>query len=588
MRNVLVFLCGAVIVSVSLLLSVVDSIAATTDSIAQPAQVTVYTARQILTMDSAQPEATAVAVSSDGIILAVGSKDDVLETIGAKKNHVNTLFNDKVILPGFIEPHIHPVLTATTLTSEVIAIENWDLLEELIPAAKNGVDYMERLRKAERAIKDEMTPLLSWGFHHYFHGSLTRQQLDAVSKKRPIVIWHRSGHEFILNSAALRSINLNQAQIDELPSDVSSQIDLSKGQFWERGAFEFLLPKIMSIVAPRERLLAGLDFTKRYLHSGGVTTSAEPGGLDDLYELQMQVLGDRATPFRFYFIPDGRMLALHHHGKDLISATEEMLREANGHSAFLTKQVKLFADGAIYSQLMQMKDGYLDGHKGEWMMEPSRFSEAFRTYWDAGYQIHVHQNGDAGLEMVLDVLEENMKRNPRSDHRTTIVHFGFATTKQVKKIASLGAIVSANPYYTTALAKRYSEIGIGSERAQEMVRLGDVVREGISLSLHSDMPMAPAKPLYLVWAAVNRTMEDSDKIAAPGQQIDALSALRAITLDAAYLLRLEDEVGSISPGKKANFTVLDESPLDVDPRKIKDIGIWGTVLEGRLQPLPVR
>ena len=78
------------------------------------------------------------------------------------------------------------------------------------------------------------------------------------------------------------------------------------------------------------------------------------------------------------------------------------------------------ATGAIYSLAMQVREPFLDGHKGEWMMDLDLFERSFRVYWDAGYQIHVHVNGDAGLDMVLDTLEENMRRNPRHDHRTVI------------------------------------------------------------------------------------------------------------------------------------------------------------------------
>ena len=255
-----------------------------------------------------------------------------------------------------------------------------------------------------------------------------------------------------------------------------------------------------------------------------------------------------------------------------------------GKTEFLPKQTKLFADGAIFSQAMQMIDGYTDGHDGEWMMDLELFQEAFDTYWDAGYQLHIHQNGDAGLEMVLDVLEAAQKRNPRDDHRTTIVHFGFSTTKQVDKIAQLGAIVSANPYYLTALADNYAVNGIGPQRADEMVRLGDVVRAGIPLSFHSDMPMAPGQPLYLVWAAVNRTAV-SGRVAGPDQRISVEDALKAVTLDAAYSLRLEDKVGSLEAGKLANLTILGDSPYEIDPMDIKDIRIWGTMHEGSIHPI---
>ncbi len=217
-------------------------------------------------------------------------------------------------------------------------------------------------------------------------------------------------------------------------------------------------------------------------------------------------------------------------------------------------------------------------------MDLDVFARAFRVYWDAGYQIHIHVNGDAGVDMVLNNLEENMRRNPRFDHRTVIVHFAVSTKDQVDRIARLGAIVSANPYYPVALADQYSKSGLGSERADPMVRLGDVERAGVSYSLHSDMPMAPAQPLFLMHSAVNRTTL-SGRVAAPEQVVSREGALRAVTIEAAFSLQMEKDVGSIEHGKLANFTVLEDNPLTVPADKIKDIAVWGTVHEGRVMPV---
>lgn len=544
----------------------------------------VYVAKEIITMDSDTPRAQAVAVA-DGRILGTGSQEDMVKLAGDNLSSVDSRFADKVILPGLIEQHIHPVLSALALTMEIIAIEDWVLPDRTVAAVRSHEGYIKRLREAEARMDDPAEPLLSWGFHHYFHGKLTRSELDSISATRPILVWHRSAHEFLLNTPALKAIGVDADLVAAQPEAIQEQIDLAAGHFWEQGFLDFLLPRLMPVIATPERLKAGLQFTARYLHAAGVTTSSEPGGTPAVfYPVQNAVLGDETTPFRFYFIPDGRALAASHKNEELITATEELLQGMSGHTAFLHKQVKLFADGAIFSQRMQMKDGYTDEHEGEWMMDLDDFASAFRTYWDAGYQIHVHQNGDAGLDMVLDVLERNMQRNPRKDHRTTIVHFGFATKEQVQRIVELDAIVSANPYYSVALADRYSEVGIGPERTEEMVRLGDLVKAGVSFSLHSDMPMAPAQPLFLMWSAVNRTTF-SGRIAGPDQRITAEQALRAVTIDAAYSLQLEDEIGSITPGKLANFTIVEQSPLEVEPSEIKDVNIWGTVLEGRLQPL---
>ena len=243
-----------------------------------------------------------------------------------------------------------------------------------------------------------------------------------------------------------------------------------------------------------------------------------------------------------------------------------------------------FADGAIISQLMQMIDGYEDGHDGEWIMEPEDLDAASKVFWDAGYQIHVHVNGDLGLEVLLDVLEKRMRESPRPDARTVIVHFANSTDEQIERIARLGAVVSANPYYVTGFANKYSEVGLGERRAQAMVRLGPVEKAGIPFSLHSDLPMAPSDPLYLAWCAVTRSTNSGEPVR-PDLGVSIDGAMRAITIDAAQSWRKEQELGSIAPGKIANFTILDEDPYAVDPMKLKDIAIWGTVFEGRKFPV---
>jgi hypothetical protein len=347
------------------------------------------------------------------------------------------------------------------------------------------------------------------------------------------------------------------------------------------------LPKLGAAIASPERIQAGLKFVRDYYHANGVTLGSEPGGLmsKPLQDAQNAVLGDSSSPFRFYFIADGKSITAKFPDARVGAETAKLLGWGQGMTAFLPKQVKLFADGSIFSQAMQLSQSYSDGHKGEWMMDPEFFARSFRVYWDLGYQIHVHVNGDAGLDMVLNQLEANLQRNPRTNHRTVMVHFAVSRPDQVARIKRLGAIVSGNPYYPVALADNYRVHGLGPERADAMVRMGDVERAGISYSYHSDMPMAPGQPLFLVWPGVNR-ITNAGNLRGAEQRVSPLGALRAVTLDAAYSLQLENQVGSIVPGKLANFTILAASPLKVDPVRIKDITVWGTVQEGRV--LPVR
>ncbi len=544
---------------------------------------TIFRAKEIVTLDPARPTATAVAVIDDRIV-AVGSVDDLKAKAGNQPFAIDETFADKVIVPGFVAQHDHPFLTALTMTAEIIAIEDWVLPSGTVPAAKNADEYRKRLIEANARLKDPGETLVTWGYHHIFHGKLTRSDLDNISRTRPLIVWHRSCHELIVNTKALETFGIDAAFVSSLPASAKEQVNFQEGHFWEQGLFASA-PKLLPAIATPDRLRRGLEFMARYYHANGVTVGCEPGGI---YSKQLQdavntVLSRPETPFRFYFIPDGKSIYAMF-PDSAVSEAEKTLSWGSGMTVMVPKQIKLFADGAVYSQLMQLRDPYLDGHHGEWIMDPAVFAKAFQIFWNADYQIHIHVTGDAGVDMILDNIEANMRRHPRYDHRTVIAHFGVAQKDQVARIKQLGAIVSGNPYYVTALADIYGKQGLGPERADNLARLGDVERAGISYSLHSDMPMAPGQPLFLMHCAVNR-VTTSGRVAAPEQRISALSALKAVTIDAAYSLQLENNIGSITPGKLANLTVLADNPLTVDPAKIKDIAVVATVQEGRVLPV---
>ena len=549
----------------------------------KPGITTVYVAREFLTMDPKQPRAEAVAVR-DGRFVAVGTLDKVKEAAG-KDAKIDRTFADKVVIAGFVEQHVHPVLAALTMNTKVISIEDWDAIDGFSPAVRDPKGYEERLKKALADHKDKTKPFITWGYHHYMHGELSRGILNKLAPDFPVIVWHRSGHELFLNDAALKLTGIDAKLIAGLPKSAQEQISLEKGHFFEQGAIS-MLGKVAPFMASPASFKSGLEYSVKYYHRNGITVCCEPGGFvsKPVQDAINAVYSGEDVPFNHYFMADGKTFASRNptDAKAMVADGEQILNWGKGRTAFLPKQVKLFTDGAIFSQLMQMKDGYTDGHHGAWIIDPPVFSYAFQGYWDAGYQIHVHNNGDAGFDVVLGELEKAMQRAPRKDHRTVLVHFGFAQADQVKKWIELGGIVSSNPYYVTALAGPYEKIGIGADRAKNIAPHKYVLDNKGSLSFHSDMPMAPAKPLQLVWAAVNRTTYEGN-VAGPQHKVPLDVALKAITIDAAYSIQLEKEIGSIEMGKKANLTVLDQSPYEVPSEGLKDITVWGTMLEGTIQ-----
>ena len=543
--------------------------------------ITIYHAKEIVTLDEKVASANAVSVKSDRI-MAIGSLDDLIER--NPDASIDHQFQNDVIVPGFIEHHIHPFLSAITMNAEIISIEGWDLPNNQSIAYRDRDSYMQRLSEIEENMKSD-SPLITWGFHHYFHGDLSREDLDRISKDRPILVMHRSYHEFILNTPALEYFDISQEFIESLDEEARAYADFDRGHFSEQGMIS-VFPKLLRYLGKPEYLLSGLQLTEDYLHQNGVTMIANPGAwlIKSIQDAKNLILGDESTPFRSFFIPSALILSEDHDVPELVEEAKKLLEWGGGKVEYLPNRIKLFADGAMYSQNMVLSEGYLDGHQGAWLMQEGLYRSAFKLFWDEGYQIHIHQNGDEALDLILDVLEENMANNPREDHRTTIVHFGISRADQMDRVKSLGAIVSANPYYVTALSDLYSKKGLGPERALEMVRLGDVDRAGIRFGLHSDMPMAPGSPLVLMHAAVNR-INFANEVAGPKQRVSPLAALKGVTLDAAYIMGLENDYGSISEGKLANFTILSENPLSVNPQTIKDIEIKATIVEGKHYPI---
>lgn len=544
-------------------------------------EVVVYRAASVITMDAIRPRADAVAVDGDRIV-AVGNMLDIQRSLEGRQYRINEQFKDQFLLPGFIDPHLHPYLSGILLPMEFITPHDWDLPGKKALGVRGRDAYLNRLREHESDLgRGEW--LWTWGYHPLFHGDIARADLDEISADRPMVVWHRSFHEIYLNSAALKAL-----KIDEKIARQHHQVDYDRGHFFENGMY-LPLPAMMPRLFEPERYVGALRHARKIIHAGGITTVADGafGTLDVNQELEAIFAAGwdtRLTPFRTFLLLDGKTHGAKRGHEEVRKMVDFMPRRDRGNVRFQADQIKLFADGAAYSQLMQMSEPYLDGHEGEWLMEPQELEDAARVYWNAGFQIHVHVNGDKGLDVTMDILQKLQEENPREDHRFTVHHMAYARPDQARRLADLGGLVQANPYYLWALADKYADIGLGQRRASQMVPMNSFVRTGMRVGFHSDFPMAPSRPLLLAWAAATRITAEGN-VFAMNERLTVREALRGITIDAAFQIGKEADCGSIEVGKMADFTVLEQDPFEVPAESLKDIPIWGTVFEGKLFPL---
>ncbi|MDJ0869014.1 MAG: amidohydrolase [Myxococcota bacterium] len=541
----------------------------------------VLEARAILTMDPERPEATAVAIQS-GRIVAVGSRAEVEAALGERPFERDPTFREHVLLPGFVDPHIHPALAATILPIEIVSAMEWTTPRGRTRAVRGREAFLARLRELDAQAGEPDDWLSVWGYHAPYHGELSRRDLDAVSSTRPIFVWQRSVHEMFFNTRALEVLEMSRQDWEAHP-----QADWERGHLWERGT--------LSLGGPMTRVLAspltyrrGLSLMSEVIHRGGLTTVGEQGfpQVSAFAELAMLMLEmhEADTPFRFALVPNAMFLYRAEGGAAEAERAAAGLLRWSTDRIRIPRHAKYYADGAIFSQLMQMSEPYLDGHHGEWMMTPEEQWEVLSTFWARDWDLHVHVNGDAGLDVLLDQVERLRAADPRPARRIVLEHYGYAREDQHRRVRELGIAVSNNAYYLHELAPIYARHGLGPERAADISPLGGLARAEVPTSFHSDFPMAPAEPLVLVWTAVNRIASDG-RVWGPDQRIALDRALRAVTIEAAWSLGLEDEIGSIRPGKRADFTVLAADPRAVAPEAIRDIEIWGTVLDGRPHPI---
>ena len=326
------------------------------------------------------------------------------------------------------------------------------------------------------------------------------------------------------------------------------------------------------------------------MHQGGVTTALDMGtGIFGNPEAEIglirQVMESSQAPSRIIMTP--LITDFLARGKTPQQALAEIdqWREGNSRRVSVDRHFKLMMDGAIFSGLSQMgPPGYMDGHSGQWMAPLEVTTEWARTFWLAGYKLHAHTNGDLSAAAFIDLLRTLQAEKSRPDHRFTLEHFAYSTEDQSRQLKALGAVVSANPYYHYILSDIYSDKWLGPDRGGQMVRLGSLERHDVPFALHSDSPMAPLSPLTLAFNATNRVTINGN-LSGAAERISLDRALRAVTIDAAWIMGWEDEIGSIRAGKKADFVVLEQDPYLTGAAGLKDIQIWGTVFEGEVHPI---
>ena len=538
---------------------------------------TIYAARKIITMNPRRPEASHVAVR-DSWTLGTGTLE---ELAGWGPHEVDDRFADKVVMPGLVEGHCHS-REGSGWDETYVGFHDRMAPDRVVHSGLASIDeVVGRMQQAERALADPDAPLMAWGLDPLFFGGrrMVASDLDRVSTSRPVMVMHQSGH--IIN--ANRKL-MGQAGITRDTAVMGVMKDAGGEPTGELQG-----PALRSIVYRALGQDRSVSFGRphalwRFARSAqlaGVTTATDLA--NELPEAtvagQVEVTSDEGYPLRIVpaFVGMSRPPA---EGvewvKSLIPRSNERLRYG---------LVKLHLDGSIQGFTARLKwPGYYNGaENGLWYIDPDALPDVIGTYHRAGLQVHIHTNGDQAIEAAIDAIEQVLKGVPDPDARFTLQHCQMAHDAHFRRMARLGICANLFSNHLYYWGDQHHALTMGPERAERMDATASAQRLGVPYSIHSDAPVTHLAPLFTAWCAVNR-LTSSGRVLGTAERIGVADALHAVTLGAAFTLKLDTELGSIECGKRADFAILDEDPLEVAPARLREVPVWGTVVGGRIYP----
>jgi len=448
------------------------------------------------------------------------------------------------------------------------------------PGATSIEAVVARLREAAQLLADPAQPVVGWGLDPIYFGAarVSRADLDRVSTERPVGVMHASFHILNVNSKALERGGLLRKGVEH-PGVPLGNDGLPTGELKGPDA---MMPVAPHVGFDRELLAAdprGLELFARLAVRTGVTTATDLASLlpQNAVDMMLRVTAQPDYPLRVV-----SLLRLMNQTPQALVERALALRALSADRLRLGA-LKIVADGSIQGFSARLRwPGYYNGApNGLWYTPPEAMRAVYTRALQEGVLVHTHTNGDEATELVLDCMQDALQARPVRDHRFTLQHCQLADAAQFRRMKALGMCVNLFPNHHFYWGDQHYAMTVGPERAERMNACATALATGVPLAIHSDAPVTPLSPLFTAWCAVNRRTA-SGRVLGEHERIGVEDALRTITLGAAVTLRLDHEIGSIECGKRADFAVLEDDPLEAGPENLKDVRVWGTVQDGRV------
>lgn len=518
----------------------------------------IYYGGTILTMDGKK---TAEAVlTENGRILQTGRKEELLP---AAEDAEKTDLDGAVLMPGFIDPHSHySQMASSLLTVSLDGAANADEIRERIRAfiagaGKTAGSWVTAGNYDQTILEDRQ--------------HLSLQQLDSLCPGYPLFIQHKSGHMGLLNSLAMEKLGITEQTQAPEGGCIGHENGHLNGYLEENAYFTYI--KKVPLPEMAELRDAYIRAQKIYA-SYGITTIQEGMLVSQMLPLYRMLFAEHILRLDLVAYPDRETFA---------AAYAEFPQAAGRYSDHIRLGgIKIFLDGSPQGRTAWMRTPYLGGAPddcGYGTMTDDAVCEAFVLAAERKVQLLAHCNGDAAAaQMIRCLIREERQYPVLKELRPVMIHAQLLGTDQIPEAVSAGILAS----FFVAHVFHWGDVHIrnfGPERAAEISPARSALQMGLPFTFHQDSPVIMPDMLETVWCAVNRRTK-AGVVLGEDEKIPVYEALKAVTVSAAYQYFEENEKGTVTPGKKEDFVILDRNPLETAPEELRKIRVLRTVKDG--------